>query len=286
MHYNTNLKLKPTTKENFSSLEIRHDEQHELAWYYMNAQPRPCYTSELVGEIHQWFSEIMNGTDPRHENLKYIVMASSAPGTFCLGGDLNLFLHLIRTGDREGLLRYDTACVDAMYLNYTDLNRDITTITLIQGDALGGGFESAISSDVVIAERSAKMGLPDILFNLFPGAGAYSFLSRKIGMIEAEKMVLSGKLYSAEELYKMGVVDVLAEDGEGEKAVYDFIKQENRARNGRRAFRQVKRLTNPVTLDELHAGAEIWADAAMRLEEKDLRMMERLVKRQSSKFSA
>lgn len=173
-----------------------------------------------------------------------------------------------------------------MYLNYTNLGKEITTISLIQGDALGGGFEAALSSDIVIAERSAKLGLPDILFNLFPGAGAYSFLSRKIGMIEAERLILSGKLYTAEELHKIGAVDVLAEDGQGERAVFDYIKKENRARNGYRGFRKSKHLCNPVTQHELRESAKVWADAALQLTDKDLRMMERLIARQSTKFSA
>jgi len=284
MHYNTNLKLNPHT-ERFTSLNVHYDESNELAWYRMNAQPRPCFTPEVVSDIQHWFDDIIEGTDPLNEKLKYIVMSSDVPNVFCLGGDLDLFLKLIRERDQRALLQYDEACIRAMFQIHTDLGRDLTTIALVQGDALGGGFEGVLANDVIIAERSAKMGLPDILFNLFPGAGAYSFLSRKIGMIEAERMVLSGKLYSAEELHAMGVVDVVAEDGEGEKAVYDYIKRENRMRNGYRAFRQAKRLSNPVTLDELLAGAKIWADAAMRLEEKDLRMMERLVKRQSTKFS-
>jgi len=238
MYHNTNLKLKSNPTENFTSLDIQYDEQHELAWYRMNAHPRPCFTSTLVSEIQQWFDGIMDGSDPIHKKLNYIVMASSAPGVFCLGGDLELFTQLIRSGDREELLRYDTACVDAMFLNYTNLGREVTTISLIQGDALGGGFEAALSSDIVIAERSAKIGLPDILFNLFPGAGAYSFLSRKIGAVAAERMILSGKLYSAEELHTLGAIDILAEDGAGEKAVYDYIKKENRARNGYRGFRR------------------------------------------------
>ena len=154
-----------------------------------------------------------------------------------------------------------------------------------QRDALGGGFEFALSSNVLIAERSAKMGMPEILFNLFPGMGAYSLLSRKIGSALAEKMILGGKLYTAEEMYNLGVVDLLAEDGEGEKAVFEYIKKENRASNGYRAFRQAKHHCNPVTYDELKKITTIWADAALNLNDKDLRMMERLIARQSLKVS-
>jgi len=285
MSNKTNLKLAPKVEEGFESLSVEYDMEHEVAWYRMGAFPRPCFTPQVVHEVQQWFDSIMGDKSEIANKMKYIVMGSSVPNVFCLGGDLNLFLEYIRTGNKSGLLAYDEACIRAMYQIHTDLGRDLTTIALVQGDALGGGFEGVLANDVIIAERSAKMGLPDILFNLFPGAGAYSFLSRKIGMIEAERMVLGGKLYSAEELLDIGIVDVLAEDGEGENAVYDYIKRENRARNGRRAFRKAKRLANPVLLQELLDGAKIWADAAMNLEGKDLRMMERLVKRQSVKFT-
>ena len=180
-------------------------------------------------------------------------------------------------------MNYAIACIDVLYLNHTGLNNNTTTIALVQGDALGGGFEAAISSDVVIAERHAKMGMPEILFNLFPGMGAYSFLSRKVGSVQAEKMILGGKLYTAEEMYNMGVVDVLAEDGEGEKAVYEYIKKENRAKNGYQAFRKATKCCNPISYEELKNITTIWVDAALKLESKDLRMMERLISRQSEK---
>jgi len=285
MQLKRNMDRQPENKESFSSLDVTYEEEHQLAWYRMNAHPRPCFTLEVVNDIQQWFNGIMKEENPFSEEIKYIVMGSKVSNVFCLGGDLNLFLNLIKQGDKEGLLRYDEACIRAMFQIHTDLDKDITTIALVQGDALGGGLEGVLANDIVIAEKSSKLGLPDILFNLFPGAGAYSFLSRKIGMVEAERMILSGKLYSAQEMFDLGVVDILVEDGEGEKAVYDYIKRENRQRNGRSAFKKVKRLNNPVTLEELMEGAKIWAETAMNLEKKDLRMMERLVKRQTAKVA-
>lgn len=283
MHHNTNLKMKSNTEEGFVSLDVQYDHHRELAWYYMNAHPRPCFTPSLLSEIQLWFDKIT--TEKDYSDIKYIVMGSNIPEAFNLGGDLNLFYDLIRSKDREGLMQYAIACIDPLFLIHTGLGKNITTISLVQGDALGGGFEVAISSDLLIAERSAKMGMPEILFNLFPGMGAYSFLSRKVGSAQAEKMILGGKLYTAEEMFNMGIVDVLVEDGEGEKAVYQYLKKENRAKNGFRAFRQAKRCCNPVTYNELKEITTIWVDAALKLENKDLRMMERLIKRQSAKAS-
>jgi len=167
---------------------------------------------------------------------------------------------------------------------HSHLNRpNVTSIALVHGQALGGGFESALAANVLIAERGAKMGLPEILFNLFPGMGAMTFLGRRVGHHQAEKIIRSGKLYLAEELYAMGVVDVLAEPGEGEGAVYDHVRREEKSRNGLLALRAAREVSQPAPYDELIRITEIWVDAALRLEAKDLRMMERLVSRQTGK---
>ncbi len=113
--------------------------------------------------------------------------------------------------------------------------------------------------------------------------GAYSLLSRKIGPVQAEKMILSGKLYTAEELYDMGVVDILAEAGDGELEVYRYLDKTAKSQNSHEALRKVRDLCNPVSYDELLNITKIWVESALKLTERDLRMMKRLVQRQSHK---
>jgi DSF synthase len=156
----------------------------------------------------------------------------------------------------------------------------MTTMALVQGDALGGGFEAALSASVLVAEESARMGFPEILFNLFPGMGAYSFLARRLGRRAAERIVTSGTIYSARELYDLGVVDVITPDGTGEAAVYSYVRKHAKQGNGRRGFERARNEFEPVTRDELMRVVAIWADAALHLEERDLRMMDRLVRAQ------
>ena len=126
------------------------------------------------------------------------------------------------------------------------------------------------------------MGFPEVLFNLFPGMGAYSLLSRKIGPAKAEQLISNGRLYSAEEMLKLGVIDILVEDGLGESAVYGYINKENRSSNAFQAIRKVKDYVNPITWEELKSIVDIWVDAALKLSNRDLRMMERLVSRQKN----
>lgn len=270
----------------YRHLTTHYEEKYKLGWYFMHATPRPCFNPELLQDIENWFTRVKKEQDSEGgRKYRYLVLASDVDGTFNLGGDLNLFRTLIAEGDYDGLLAYAKACINVLYQNIVHLERSLTTISLVQGDALGGGFEAALSSNVLIAERGSKMGMPEILFNLFPGMGAYSLLSRRVGGAKAEQMILSGQLYSAEELYELGVVDILAERGEGELALLDYIKRAERAANGYRAMREVNDVCNTITYQELLDITTIWVEAALRLDKRDLRMMERLVSRQNSKQS-
>ena len=268
-----------------SQIKTHYDSKNRVAWLLMKGSPRPTFTPKLLKDIGDYFDSIKQDMhETNGEKYNYLVSGSNVEGVFNLGGDLALFCQLIRNNDREALFDYALKSTDLVYRNMTHLDVDLTTITLVQGDALGGGFESAISANVVVAERGVKMGLPEVLFNLFPGMGAYSILSRKIGCGATEKMILSGSLYSAEQLYDMGVVDILAEKGDGEIEVYKYIKARNRAHNTHKAMRRVKDICNQVSYKELIEVATVWVDAALQLNEKDLRMMERLVRRQNSRL--
>ena len=157
----------------------------------------------------------------------------------------------------------------------------ITTISLVQGDALGGGFEAALASDIIVSEKQAQFGFPEVLFNLFPGMGAYNLLSRRIGMQQTERMLLNGKLYRAEELHAEGVVDILSEDGRGENAVYEHIVRQAGRRNAQQAVLQIRRKLRPLLYEELMEVKEIWVDTAMRLGPREIRLMERIVNAQA-----
>lgn len=284
MAQTTRITLQPQ-QTSYTQLTTYFDPHHQIAWGYMHAEPRPCFTPTLLRELLAW-GHGMAGMidDPAQVDVKYFVIASKVPDTFSLGGDLNLFMRHIAARDRDALYHYAISCIDCSYAVHSHLKRpNVTSIALVQGQALGGGFESALAANVLVAERGAKMGLPEILFNLFPGMGALTLLGRKIGFGKAEKIILSGKLYSAEEMHELGVVDVLAEPGEGEGAVYDYVRREEKSRNGIQALRAAREVSQPVSYDELVRITEIWVDAALRLESKDLRMMERLVSRQTGK---
>jgi DSF synthase len=213
--------------------------------------------------------------------LRYQVFASRIPGVFSLGGDLKLFRQLIDRGDRQGLHDYAMACVDLVYANATGHGLPLTTISLVQGQALGGGVEAALAAHVVVAERSSKMGLPEVLFNMFPGMGAYQLLTRRISPVEAERLILSGRTHTAAELYDMGLVDVIAEDGQGEAAVWSFIRRQDRHAHARHGLRRAIATCSPVDYEGLRRMADVWVDTAFGLGRRDLEVVDYLIRAQA-----
>ncbi|MBU6506457.1 MAG: crotonase/enoyl-CoA hydratase family protein [Alphaproteobacteria bacterium] len=268
--------------QRFREFELEYDRTKKILFCYFKYAGRPCFTPALLREaqaiqrlVRGLFGDRVVGEPP----LRYLVLASRTPQIWNLGGDLELFSTLIRNRDRAALRRYAHSCCEIGFTNATGLGFDLPVISvaLVQGDALGGGFEAVLSSNLIVAERGAKFGLPEILFNLFPGMGAYSFLARRIAPGIAERLIMSGEIYSAEQLHALGVVDVLAADGQGMQAFYDFIGRRERRYAAQRAMYRARRLVNPVTFEEMTRIADLWVEAAFKLEESDLKRMERLV---------
>lgn len=265
------------------------DEAAGLATLYMRPQPRPCFTHQLLEDIRRFQYTVADRVrrdiaEHGQSPIRYVVLASGIPGTYSLGGDLDLFVNLIRKRDREALTAYAIACVDDAYRFSTGFDLPLTSIALLQGNAQGGGFEAALSCNVLIAERGTQMGFPEVLFNLFPGMGAYSFLSRRISPTLAERLIFSGDLYSAEQLYDMGVIDVLAEPGDGERRLQQYIRDADRRTHAVDMLRHVRARYNGVPYEELVEVTHRWVDAALQLTETEMRVMQRLVRAQNRKM--
>ena len=102
----------------------------------------------------------------------------------------------------------------------------------MNGQCLGGGFEGALVTDFLVVERDAKLGLPEIGFNTFPGMGAVSLLTRRAGQALAERIISSGSIYSGQEMFDLGVVDVLAPEGRAHETATAWMREAARIAGG------------------------------------------------------
>ncbi len=279
-------KLTPVSR--YATLRIAESADTSVHWCHMHADlvdrpGRACFKPALVNEIiqFQWLlaDRMRRARGKDGGGMQHVVLASDCDA-FNLGGDLEYFCDSIRRQDRHALLTYARQCVRGVHAFHTGLDAGAHSIALVQGDALGGGFEAALSCHTIVAEEGVGMGLPEVLFDLFPGMGAYSFLCKRIPPHQAERMMLSGEVHSSDELYKLGLVDVLAPRGQGVQAVEDVIRANRRIPHARAAMHRVRAMSQPVTLEEMMAITEVWVDTALQLGERSLRTMERLVRAQ------
>lgn len=202
--------------------------------------------------------------------FRYRILKSSLPGTFSLGGDLGLFIHCAKKRDRKLLQRYAWSAVDAIWENITGSAADgLTTISIVDGEAQGGGFEAALSSHVLIAEKGCYLGFPEGLFGLYPGMGAFELLKARANAETAREIIGSARRWSAEELYRLGVVDMLAEAGAGQHAALSIVSAgtDHETKRLRDRFEGIKK-------EELIANVEDWIDTALDISDKNIKAME------------
>jgi len=267
-----------------TQVEMEYDVETQSVWAFMNSRAKPCFSLSMIADVRRQDGLLertqgMIETAGERRPVRYYVGGSRTPGVYSYGGDLALFVMLARAQDREALIAYARRCIDCLWARLSRFgHRELVTIALVQGDALGGGFESVLASDVIVAEEDARFGFPEILFNLFPGMGAYSLLARRIGNVAAERMILGGDTYSARQLEEIGVVDVVAPSGQGEAAVRRWMLKNERRINGMRGVFAARNVVHPVTRGELDSIAVDWADAALRLGEAEFRVMTRFAR--------
>jgi len=273
----------------YKHLSIKYEQEYQAVWCSFKYPGRPCVSLDLLHESKQAQKKIeqlaKSGYEENDANrLLYQIFASDTPGVFSVGGDLKYFTQLIRAKDRERLFEYAKLCIDIGFPSATSYGVPFTTIALVQGEALGGGFEAALSANVLIAERSSKFGFPETVFGMFPGMGAFSFLARRLSPSMAKRIITSGKVYTAEELYDMGVVDDLVPDGKGKHAVYEYIQHRQNRHLGYQGVDILADQFNPLTYKEMLDVIVLWVDTAMQLSDKNLRLMEYLIRAQEKRW--
>lgn len=271
------------TDDRFAQSRYEFDAESGTLWSFMRPSPRPSFTPAMLHEMERVESAIENtggwiDHDGSEQLVRYIVFASDIPGVWNLGGDLATFRAAIEARDEALLREYGYICVRGMHRRHRGYSCGITTISLVQGDALGGGFEGVLASDIVVSEPEARFGCPEINFGLFPGMGGLTFLARRIGLTAARRIVSNATTFDGAAMHEMGIVDVLA--AHGEAAVREMIGKHERVANGHRAIAAASRLVDPVSLPQLEAIVDIWAAAALQLSKTNLRTIDVLVRRQ------
>jgi DSF synthase len=271
-------------------LQVRYDHNSRAIWVEFKYQNRPCFSRGLLDDlstVQRSIKQIVHTAYRLGQTNRplFQILASADQRVFNLGGDLAYFIKLIGAGNREGLRQYAKTCIDVQYASITHYDVPFTTIALVEGTALGGGFEAALSANILIADTRARFGFPEVSFGLFPGMGALSLLMRKINPAMARRLVLDQRVYTAAELHELGVVDILAQDGSGRKAAADYMRRNIPRVHGLHGFQAAVDRVLPITYGELSDITDLWVDAALQLSEKNRRLMAYFARAQIKRFA-
>ena len=271
-------------------LQVAYDQNSRAVWVEFKYHHRPCFSRGLLDDlstVQRVVKQIVRTgyRQGQSNRLLFQIVASTDQRVFNLGGDLAYFIRLIGAGNREGLRQYAKTCIDLQYTSVTHYDVPFTTLALVEGTALGGGFEAALSTNILIAETRARFGFPEVSFGLFPGMGALSLLIRRINPAMARRLIMDHRVYTASELYELGVVDILVQDGQGRKAAADYMQRNINKVHGLHGFQAAVDRILPVTYDELNDIVELWVDNALQLSEKNRRLMAYFARAQTKRFA-
>ncbi|MEU5398700.1 enoyl-CoA hydratase-related protein [Streptomyces sp. NPDC005963] len=184
--------------------------------------------------------------------VRVTVVSSSHDRAFCVGADLkerNSFT------DAELVRQRPTA--RAAYTGVLEL--PMPTVAAVHGFALGGGFELALSCDLIVGDDTTVVGLPEVSVGVIPGGGGTQLLPRRVGAARAAELVFTARRVEAQEALSLGLVDQLAADART-AALELAARIAGNSPVGLRAAKRAMRLGHGL---DLRSGLEV-EDAAWR----------------------
>jgi enoyl-CoA hydratase/carnithine racemase len=137
------------------------------------------------------------------------------------------------------------------------------TIAAIERNALGGGLELALACDLRIASAQARLGLPEVRLAVIPGSGGTQRLPRIVGLARAKELILTGRIISADEAERIGLVNEVVPAGHARARAATLA--EEIATRGPLAVREAKRLIDAAVDLAIDAGLAAELEASERI---------------------
>lgn len=202
------------------------------------------FSKEVVEEIMHALDDVKND-----EGVRVVVLTGAGEKAFSAGADIKAMVGMTALKARELSLMGEKLC-----LAFENLEKPV--IAALNGYALGGGLEVAMSCDLRIASENARVGQTEINFGLIPGWGGTQRLTRLIGRTKAKELVFTGRMIDAKTAEQLGIVNMVVPPDKFKETVRQFATE--LASKAPVAIRIAKALINK--------GADISLDSALALE--------------------
>ena len=227
--------------------------------YELVMSEKPCNEigTTMLDALERFLDQV--DTEAAHA----VIIRSSLDSGFSAGADLReLYRELKDRPERE----HEAALREFLDRIHSVMDRldtlPLTTIGIVNGVCFGGGFELALTCDIIIAERNARFAFPELRLGIIPGFGGIPRLNREVGNAVTRDLLLTGRSINAKKAQQIGLASQMVAPGNGLRAAWSTARQATKF--DREAAKTCKRFMKPLPVAELAAEKEHFVRLAMR----------------------
>lgn len=192
-----------------------------------------------------------------------LILCSTLKGGFSAGADLRELYGWIQQYGQAEVAHHAREYLDRIHAVMNALDAcSLTTIAAVHGVTFGGGFELALTCDMIIADKLARFCFPELRLGLIPGFGGIPRLKRDLGNAVVRDLLLTGRSFNSTKAQQIGLVSQVVGEGEALRAARSTAAQ--LAKFDRQTSRAAKKFIKPVPLDELREEIGIFCELLSR----------------------
>jgi len=241
--------------EPYSGKTLSWTQRAETIELRLHSEPCNEIGSAMLGELDRFREALeQTGLSPRA-----MVICSEQPQGFCAGADLRELyrgMQALETSARQDRVRDFLLGIHRVF-NRIDA-APLVTVAAVHGIVFGGGFELALTCDMIVADRSARFCFPELRLGLIPGFGGIPRLKRDLGNGLVRDLLLTGRSINASKAASVGLVSQLVAPGEALRVARGVASQA--AKFDRAAATAAKQFIKPIPYAELQEEIRVFCE--------------------------
>jgi enoyl-CoA hydratase len=217
----------------------------------------PCNEigSEMLDELER-LADVLEQPDP---NARSLLIYSGLTAGFSAGADLRELYRGIQSLDMEARKDSVRSFLNRIHRVYNLIDSSpLIAVAAVHGVVFGGGFELALTCDMIVADRTARFCFPELRLGLIPGFGGIPRLKRDVGNSVVRDLILTGRSINANKAAAVGLVSQLAAPGEALRVARGVVAQVVKV--GREATSAAKQFIKPVPYGELQEEVRLFCE--------------------------
>jgi enoyl-CoA hydratase len=225
----------------------------------LHREPLNEISSVTVEELERFVSVLASLTQEAHA----LIIFSTLKAGFCAGADLRELYGWIQQFGQDEVVKHAREYLERIHavMNAID-SSPLTTIAAVHGVIFGGGFELALTCDLIIAEKLARFCFPELRLGLIPGYGGIPRLKRDLGNAVVRDLLLTGRSFNTTKAQQIGLVSQVVGEGEAMRAARAMAAQMGKF--DRVTAASAKRFIKPVPFEELKKEIDIFCELVQR----------------------